>query len=322
VRKFAVAAAAAAALAMVLAGCTSPVAWQTGTRASPAAGAVIPSGPMLGVYEQGVPGSWARLSEFTTETGVRPQIVLYYSAWYEKFRTAFAEQARSHGAYVLVQLQPNGVTLASIAAGRSDGYLRSYADAVRSFGYPVILSFGHEMNGGWYSWGDGHQPPSAFVAAWRHVVTVFRSAGATNVTWLWTVNSTNAASSLLRQWWPGADWVNWIGLDGYYYQSTDTFQSVFGETLTDIRKFSAAPVLISETAVGVTPDRGSQIIGLFAGAAADHVLGLVWFDQAQHDGLLHQDWRLEDDAAALARYRAAAREYTDLRALVGSEPLR
>jgi nucleotide-binding universal stress UspA family protein len=57
---------------------------------------------------------------------------------------------------VLVQLEPKGVTLASIAAGGSDAYLRSYADAVVAFGHPVILSFGHEMNGNWYPWGYGH----------------------------------------------------------------------------------------------------------------------------------------------------------------------
>jgi len=66
-------------------------------------------------------------------------------------------------------------------------YLRSYADAVIAFGHPVILSFGHEMNGTWYSWGYGHPPPATFVAAWRHIVRIFRAAGAANVTWLWTV---------------------------------------------------------------------------------------------------------------------------------------
>ena len=49
--------------------------------------------------------------------------------------------------------------------------------------------FGHEMNGNWYSWGYQHALTAAvFVAAWRHIVTVFRPQGAGNVTWLWTVN--------------------------------------------------------------------------------------------------------------------------------------
>src|SRR5262249_50913549 len=137
-----------------------------------------------------------------------------------------------------------------ITAGDYDGYLRSYARAVRAFGHPVILSFGHEMNGTWYSWGQGHASPAQFVAAWRHVVSIFRAEGASNATWLWTVNSKNVTSGPLAPWWPGSGWVNWIGIDGYYYRPDDTFSSVFGQTLAEIRTFTRDPALISESAVG------------------------------------------------------------------------
>ena len=67
-------------------------------------------------------------------------------------------------------------------------YLTTYAEAVRSYAHPVILSFGHEMNGHWYPWGYTHTSPTTFVAAWRHIVTLFRQMDVRNVTWLWTVN--------------------------------------------------------------------------------------------------------------------------------------
>jgi hypothetical protein len=35
-------------------------------------------------------------------------------------------------------------------------------------------------------------------------------------------------------------------------------------------------------------------------------LGLVWFDIAQHDGIYHQDWHVEDDPAAATAFRRAA----------------
>ena len=60
--------------------------------------------------------------------------------------------------------------------------------ASATFGHAVVIGFGHEMNASWYSWGYGHVPPATFIAAWRHIVTLFRSEGADNVTWLWTVN--------------------------------------------------------------------------------------------------------------------------------------
>ena len=74
----------------------------------------------------------------------------------------------------LVQINPKGINLAAIASGHYDSYLSSYAEAVRSYHRPVILGFGHEMNGNWYSWGYRHTSPADFVAAWRHIVTLFR----------------------------------------------------------------------------------------------------------------------------------------------------
>ena len=289
-----------AAVLLAAAGCLTPLRSQQPLTPVPA-----PANPVVGVYEPGAPGSWQQIAEFTDATGVKPGIVVYYSSWDQPFSTSFAQAARDHDAYVLVQLEPKDVTLTSIAAGGSDAYLRSYAAAVVAFGHPVILSFGHEMNGTWYSWGYGHASPAMFVAAWRHVVRVFRAAGAANVTWLWTVNSIQGASSSLSQWWPGAAWVDWTGIAGYFYRATDTFGWVFGSTIAGIRTFSSAPMLIAEASVGTTADRGSQIDSLFAGVRAQHLAGVVWFDAAQHAGLYHQDWHLEDDPAAIAAFTAA-----------------
>jgi len=291
---------------LVATGCLTPLRSQPSLTPVP-----TPARPLVGVYAPGAPGSWSPITEFTDATGIKPGIVVYYSSWNEPFSTSFAQAAWDHDAYVLVQLQPSGVSLASIAAGSSDAYLRGYAAAVVAFGHPVILSFGHEMNGNWYSWGDGHTPPATFVAAWQHIVRVFRAAGAANATWLWAVNSIEGegAASSLSQWWPGAAWVNWTGVDGYYYQAADTFGSVFGSTVVAIRAFSSAPLLIAETAVGTTADRQSQIDALLAGVRAERLAGVVWFDEAQHAGLYHQDWRLEDDPAALAAFTAAVATY-------------
>lgn len=268
-----------------------------------------PSSPLVGVFAPGGTDAWSGVSDFASATGINPRIVACYTDWNDGFCADFAETAWRHDAYVLAQMQPTGVRLASIAAGRSDNYLRSYADAIRSFGHPVMVSFGHEMNGTWYSWGAGHETPATFVAAWRHIVQVFRAEGAKNITWVWSVNSTNVGANTLRQWWPGAAWVTWVGIDGYYYWSRDTFDSVFGTTIAQIRTFSNAPVLIAETAVGVTANRESQITALFAGVREAGLVGVVWFNEAQHSGIYHQNWRLQDDPSALAAFTAAVRTY-------------
>ena len=36
---------------------------------------------------------------------------------------------------------------------------------------------------------------------------------------------------------------------------------------------------------------------------------MVWFDEAQHAGIYHQNWRLENDPSALAAFSAAAAKY-------------
>ena len=132
-------------------------------------------GSYIGLYPHGVPNSYAPVKAFTTATGVKPNVVVYYSGWLEPFQVNFATAAAHDGAVPLVQINPTGTSLAAIAAGRYDSYLSNFARAVRAYHHPVILSFGHEMNGYWYSWGYTHTSPVVFVAAWRHIVTLFRS---------------------------------------------------------------------------------------------------------------------------------------------------
>jgi len=276
-----------------------------GRDASPAVNAATsPGNLLLGVFEPGEWTSYQPVARFAVATGQNPSLVLIYSGWPERFQAHFAAMMHAHHAEPFVQMEPVGVSLQSIAAGRHDRYLKAYADQVRGYGYPVMLSFAAEMNGDWYAWGAGHTTPRVFVAAWRHMVDVFRAEHARNVTWLWTVNSVNASMVPLRPWWPGAGYVDVVGIDGYYYRQADTFASVFGTTMAQVRGFTRDPILISETAVG--PVAGAaKVADLFDGARTARVAGLVWFDQAQHDGIYHQDWRLEDNPVMLAAFRRA-----------------
>ena len=263
------------------------------------------SGLRLGVFEPGEWTSYQPVARFAAATGRDPSLVLIYSGWPEPWQAHFAAMVHAHHGEPFVQMEPVGVSLQSIADGRHDRYLKTYADQVRGYGHPVVLSFAAEMNGDWYAWGAGHTPPRVFVAAWRHIVDLFRAEHARNVTWLWTVNSVNASKVPLRPWWPGAGYVDQVGIDGYFYRPADTFHSVFGTTIVQVRGFTRKPILISETAVGpvVGP---AKVADLFAGARAAGVAGLVWFDQAQHQGIYHQDWRLEDNPAILAAFRRAS----------------
>jgi hypothetical protein len=273
--------------------------------------ALMPTTPgsVVGAYLAGEPQSIRPLYRFETRTGTRLQEVVYYSGWGEAFKTAFAAAVYRMGAVTMVQIEPRGVPLSSIADGSQDSYLASYANAVREFRRPVIVSFGHEMNGDWYSWGFRHVAPDTFVAAWRHVVTVFRQQGADNVTWLWAVNVSAGAHGHVSDpalWWPGNSMVTWVGLDGYFYKRGETFQSVFGAAVAEVRRLSGKPLLIAETGADPQAGQATNITGLFAGVKAAGLLGLVWFDAPGS-----RDWEIDSNPSALAAFGASARKYAN-----------
>ena len=238
----------------------------------------------------------SRTSWGTTAAGPSP------STWRSR------KTLQAHGVVPFVQIDPTAASINGIANGTYDDYLRSYADSVRNFRHAVVIGFGHEMNATWYPWGYKHVPAATFVAAWRHIVTLFRQEGAENVTWLWTLQADQPGTGPIASWWPGAQYVTWVGIDGYYYRPADTFASVFGKTITQVRTFTSKPVLLSETAVGPAAGQFAKIQDLFHGMAKYKTLGLVWFDKTQHGGIFHQDWRLADNLQAQISFRLGVRQ--------------
>jgi hypothetical protein len=271
------------------------------------------SASYLGVFAKGAPASYTSVTAFAKTTGAQPDLVMYYSGWFVPFPTSFADTAADNGAVPLVQMnpdQPKGpISIAQIASGRYDGYLSSYAEAVRAYKHPVILSFGHEMNGDWSSWGYKHTSPAVFVAAWRHIVNLFRTLGARNVTWLWTVNIINdgQAGHIARPdaWWPGSSYVTWVGIDGYYLKPSWQFAPLFGPTIRDVRALTNDPILIAETGAVQTANQPAKINDLFAGIRSYGLLGFVWFNSANPEG---QQFTINTPAAAAA-FRKGASTY-------------
>jgi mannan endo-1,4-beta-mannosidase len=264
----------------------------------------------LGVYVKGVPTSYASVTAFKSATGSKPDVVMYYSGWYVPFPNQFATTAADEGTVPLVQMDPDEINVAAIARGKYDGYLSAYAESVRAYRHPVIMSFGHEMNGDWYTWGYKKTSPAVFVAAWRHIVTLFRDLGAKNVTWLWTVNIINdTRGGKIPQpdkWWPGSSYVNWVGIDGYYLKPSWQFAPLFGPTIANIRALTSDPILIAETGAVPAAGQSAKIADLFAGIHKYGLLGFVWFDSINSSG---QNFMLSG-TPAIAAFRKGASTYT------------
>jgi mannan endo-1,4-beta-mannosidase len=272
----------------------------------------LPTTPQsyLGVYAAGTPASYDGVTAFANATGAKPDVVMYYSGWFVPFPAAFATTVASNGAVPLVQMDPDKISVAGIAAGRYDGYLTAYAESVRAYRHPVIVSFGHEMNGSWSSWGYRRTSPATFVAAWRHIVTLFRELDAKNVTWLWTVNIINNTQQGRipppAPWWPGGSYVTWVGIDGYYLKPNWQFAPLFGPTIASIRALTRDPILIAETGATAIARQPAKIADVFAGIHAYGLLGLVWFDSTNS---IRQDFAISTPAA-LTAFRKGASTFT------------
>src|SRR5204863_9146543 len=103
----------------------------------------------------------------------------------------------------IVDNQPK-FSLRRIADGVWDSYIRRYAREIERYGGPVMLRPMHEMDGYWYPWSGTVQQnagnsPAEYVKAWRHMWNIFQSVGATNVTWVWSVNHVSLPNTVENQ---------------------------------------------------------------------------------------------------------------------------
>ncbi len=222
-----------------------------------------------------------------------------YCGGYCNFDPTLFDRVRNHGSIPFVTWASapatGAFTNAAIAAGAQDAYLRRWARAAKRWGHPFFLRFDWEMNGSWFGWGVGPNGNTAadYVAMWRHVHRVFESVGATNVTWVWCPNVDLDHLAPLASLYPGDEYVDWVGLDGYNWGTNpaghnggwETFEQVYRSTYDTIVKWIAPgkPVIVSE--VGSSEHGGSK-----AGWITDmlsvqllkkfpKVAGVLWFDR-------------------------------------------
>jgi mannan endo-1,4-beta-mannosidase len=173
------------------------------------------------------------------------------------------------------ELQPE-YSNAAIASGAQDDYIRSVARVVAAHPGPVLIRYAHEMNGYWYPW---HNDPAAYVAAWRHVVSIFRADGATNAVWIWSVAPDPVLSSKrwlagLPAYWPGSAWVDAVGMTAIRSGTKPFTVAQFGRRLERLRSYGK-PVWITEA--GAALDQGAFAADLASYVEANPwIRGVVW----------------------------------------------
>jgi len=288
-----------------------------------------------GVALDGYPITSEKLSQIERETALPPQIVVFYLQWpvspVEKhFPQETLDLIWSHEAIACVSWEPmtyHGTTetmipYREILEGRYDEYIKYFAEASRRWQKPFIIRFAHEMNTERYHWGTtreafGPDSPEIYRQMFSYIVNLFRRHGADNVLWAFCPNAESVPSSsyqpgaewnAARNYYPGDDVVDILGMDGYNWGATQTkqkngwdsrwqsFEEIFSPLYEELRAVAPdKPFIVFETAsVNESGRLAAWLRDAFAVLYRWGVRGMVWF-QANKE----VDWRI--NAAAERR---------------------
>lgn len=286
----------------------------------------------FGIAAPGLTRETTALDQITTAVGHPPTVANWYDSWGCKqwngtswglrpFPVAEAERLRLWGATPQVTWEPwdpnlghnqPKYKLTEIAAGAHDAYITLWAQGIASWGYPLRLRFAHEMNYGSYPWcvGRNGNTPSDHIAAWLHVREIFSDAGATNVRWVWSVQTPFPGTTSIDALFPGDYAVDEIALDGYNWALTNpwnSFTGVFKRGIAELTPLTSRPVTIGETGCPETGgDKAAWIRDMWIQLAAwPQVKGLLWFNFNKE-----ADWRIDSTPASLEAFKAGLPAFT------------
>lgn len=280
---------------------------QADPRSMPAIAQMQLGKKIIGYTTPNFPHDVATFRQLEKETGIPAEIASWYTPMTLAFHPATVAKISAQGVLPLVQIDSDTIPLTQITAGKWDKHFIAYARAVAAYSSPIAIDFDHEFNGPWWYWGYTHTSAATFVAAWRRIVTIFRENGARNVLWIWNPNVSLPSTTALKPWYPGNQYVTYVGLDGYFLTATDTFSSVFDRTISQLSAFTDKSILITETGANPGRERVPQIDSLFHGLeTTPKIIGFIWFDYNKYAG---HDWLLQGDANALAAFHADAVKY-------------
>lgn len=214
--------------------------------------------------------------------------------------------------------------LTGIIEGKWDDYIDSWGDSIKKFGHPIFVSFANEMNGTWFPWSgfyygaekpvpnthpQQYEGPETYKKAFRHVVDRVRARGARNVLWVFHLNNYPIPYDTWNQmasYYPGPDYVDWLGLSVYGKQYSDERWPDFLWLIDDPYKEICAldphkPVMITEWSVGEYPQSGNK--GQWIHDGFDEMKNQ--FPRIKAEIFWHERWQNEDDSYSNLRVNSS-----------------
>lgn len=206
------------------------------------------------------------------------------------------------------------VSLSDISTGKYDYNLSAFVDQLSSYPGTVRFRFGHEMiqddipnNGGeWYPlWQDR---PEEYKAAYRHIWSLFKEKGVSNVEFVWCPNQHISDYTVLEKYYPGKEYVDWIGIDGYGYPTEDfdaIFEAIYKAIVEHPEIFGDKDIMLGEFAAMEGDYKAAWIQDAFNKIKTMYgkIKAVYWFDVDKE-----HDWRIESDDRSLEAFREAIKD--------------
>jgi beta-mannanase len=278
---------------------------------------------LFGVTISGSSGATSELARTEKLLGTPLDIVSMYANWNVDIAGTSQRAMSANGTRpVLVSWEPVGVSFADVYSGGQDSYLASVVKQLSTYRGTLYVRPWPEMNGSWSEWqpqagGGGAGTPAEFVKAWRYLVTYFHSRKVTNLKFVFNPDaSMDALSTPIASIWPGAGYIDVLGIDGFNWgealsgrspsddgwrEFTDIFAPMYA-TLTSLSP--TAPVWIAETAStetapGASRSKADWIRSALSIGGFPRVRAVIWFNFDKE-----QDWRLDSSSESLAAVRS------------------
>src|SRR5581483_1009932 len=203
----------------------------------------------------------------------------------------------------------NGENTDAIARGDWDGMIAARAQAVAMMNTPVFIRWFWEMDGnkkqGFIS------SPASYQKAWRHIVDVFRTAGANNAVWVWCPNASAIGDGTALKYYPGAGYVDWVCGDGYNFAPNrpgdewETFAQIYNGFYAGATKLGK-PLMIGE--FGVLERKPGEKEQWFRQAhdwiqAHPAIAAVVYFNADSTTNGIYYDWRVDTSPSAFEGFR-------------------
>jgi hypothetical protein len=194
---------------------------------NPGSGPVPPaSGALFGLWIKKQNGQKLpeAITGFEHAIGRRSDIVQNYYPWTEPFPSDLEPATLAAGGTPLISW--NGTDTSAVTSGGEDAMITERARAVAALHQPVFLRWFWEMDNNKKR--DMAGSPEAYIAAWKHIRTIFREQGATNAAFVWCPTSIGFSTGRAQPYYPGDDQVDWVCADGYSLApGTRSFAQVF-----------------------------------------------------------------------------------------------